>query len=124
MDRKPVIFFVGLILLALIIVVFYRVSTDPFTSQPKESTNVEQQSKNNNANVHDNNQVITLYSQKCSTCHGQVGQGLAGYPSLKNTELSAKEIRQIIVNGKGEMPAFKDLTETQLSQLIQLINQF
>jgi hypothetical protein len=59
-----------------------------------------------------------LYQDNCASCHGSEGEGVAAYPALKDNKRSKQDIRQLIVNGSGEMPAFPDLTETDLDLVI------
>jgi len=40
----------------------------------------------------------TIYKQKCSICHGAMGEGKIG-PSLQKTSLSEKQIDELITNG-------------------------
>jgi len=42
---------------------------------------------------------------KCVTCHGNSYEGQGNFPSLVGTALSEDEIKNILANGKGMMPA-------------------
>lgn len=81
-----------------------------------------------------------LYQFTCSDCHGKQGEGFKDlYPPLKNSDwLKARTPQElaclihnghqgdIIVNGKlynQPMPAFKKLTNIEVSNLISYINQ-
>ncbi|MBM7650014.1 cytochrome c550 [Bacillus ectoiniformans] len=44
------------------------------------------------------------YKESCIGCHGGNYEGGAG-PALKGTKLSKDEIKDVLVNGKGSMPA-------------------
>ncbi len=48
-----------------------------------------------------------LYSTYCASCHGANGQGGGGNPSLRDEvpETSDAELRNVILNGDGRMPA-------------------
>jgi mono/diheme cytochrome c family protein len=77
------------------------------------------------AAAHDGEQVFT---QRCSQCHAVYpGQGSFGpnlyHETRKPTDRkNASQIRTIIVEGKGKMPAFKDkLTDDQVKQLLAYI---
>lgn len=51
-----------------------------------------------------------LYAQNCVACHGNKGNlGLSGAKDLTKTTLEKSDIRTIISEGKGSMPAFKEL---------------
>ncbi|HLR81471.1 MAG TPA: cytochrome c [Bacillota bacterium] len=58
-----------------------------------------------------------LYKQNCASCHGEDLSGGAG-PDLNNAGAnnSADEIKDIIVNGQGSMPA-QDLPEEDAQTL-------
>lgn len=50
-----------------------------------------------------------IYSSKCTACHGVDGNmGIAGAKKLPESVLTQEEREQVITNGKGTMPAFKD----------------
>jgi hypothetical protein len=60
-----------------------------------------------------------LYGNYCSSCHGD--NGAAGYSGAKNIALSrldAAGIKDLIRNGKGAMPAFPVLSETDVDAII------
>ena len=63
-----------------------------------------------------------IYSVNCSTCHGLdlSGSPSSGYPSLRNihSKFSTLTLKEIIVNGKGKMPAFNHLTDFKIDSLI------
>jgi len=67
------------------------------------------------------------FQTKCATCHGPDGAGSAvgksmNVPDLRSQaaqKLSDTELAEIISNGKGGMPAFKDsLSEDQIHSLV------
>lgn len=61
----------------------------------------------------------SLYNQRlCQSCHGE--DGAAGYQKAKNLQvsvLSDAEIGNIIVNGKGLMPANEGLSDAEVGYL-------
>ncbi|MCZ8541484.1 cytochrome c550 [Psychrobacillus psychrodurans] len=46
-----------------------------------------------------------LAQGKCIGCHGNSYEGQGAFPSLVDTELSEDEIKDVLANGKGAMPA-------------------
>jgi cytochrome c553 len=63
----------------------------------------------------------SLYRDNCAKCHGAEGEGVASYPVIRNSKRTNQEIKQLIVHGSGEMPAFAKFTETELDQLVDYI---
>ncbi|WP_226034699.1 menaquinol-cytochrome c reductase cytochrome b/c subunit [Aquibacillus saliphilus] len=62
-----------------------------------------------------------VYEQSCLSCHGGELEGVAG-PSLVGIEYSADEIKEIAVEGIGDMPPGQfDGTEEELQQLADFI---
>ncbi|MCZ6900021.1 MAG: c-type cytochrome, partial [Bacteroidetes bacterium] len=64
-----------------------------------------------------------IFGQQCVRCHGVNAQNLGiNIPSLEdlNQRLSKKQVIDWIKKGKGEMPAFKQLSETE----IEIISAF
>ena len=58
------------------------------------------------------------YTQYCSRCHGDQGQGVMG-PDIRNEDMTDADITNIINQGAGRMPAFKTvLTANQISGLV------
>jgi|WetSurMetagenome_2_1015567.scaffolds.fasta_scaffold168401_1 mono/diheme cytochrome c family protein len=76
----------------------------------------------------------TLYESRCMICHGIKGDGngsAAAYLSLNPADFTNpkfwenhndKQIEDIIVNGKGQMPTF-DLTPEELKAVVAYIMQ-
>lgn len=61
-----------------------------------------------------------LYENYCQNCHGPEGDaGLSGAKNLKVTMLSAEEQADIISNGKGVMPGFKNLNPTEVQAIVK-----
>jgi len=64
----------------------------------------------------------TLYSNNCSSCHGENGKaGNFGSKDLSKTELDLAGINQIIVQGKGMMPA-SQLNPEQAQAVAEYVN--
>lgn len=61
----------------------------------------------------------TIFVQQCATCHGEDGaKGVSGAANLTQSQLNLKDRKQVIANGRGLMPAFKEtLSEQQLDEL-------
>ncbi len=66
-----------------------------------------------------------LYQLKCQGCHGSQGQGARG-PSLgKAAGRPAAQIAQVILEGRGRMPAFANqLTPAQIISVAAYVKQF
>ena len=61
-----------------------------------------------------------LYENYCQNCHGPNGDaGLSGAKNLKLTMLSAEEQANIISNGKGVMPCFKNLSSNEVQAIVK-----
>jgi mono/diheme cytochrome c family protein len=66
-----------------------------------------------------------IFSQKCLQCHTIAKDGHSFGPSLYGVKnkMGATEIRTILKNGKGKMPAFKDkLTPQQTDNLLAYLH--
>ncbi len=116
MIKRPVLLLTILIVIALIVIVTYKIQTDPFNnaSAGGQGDKLEE----------DLGPIYTVYQENCVTCHGAAGQGQSGFPSLKQTKLGVDEIKQLITIGRGDMPAFPHINEPQLSQLAEMVKQF
>jgi cytochrome c6 len=73
----------------------------------------------------------TLFSRNCATCHSQNGTPTAVGKSLNAPDLGSApvqnqtnaQLQQIISNGKGNMPAFKDkLSQTEIDSLVAYVH--
>ena len=115
--KNPVVYFVALLVIALVVIVTYQISTDPFSKTKQGSGENAQQ-------VEDLRYAMALYTENCSPCHGASGEGLGGHPRLKNIRLSADQIKNIIRNGRGNMPSFPGFTEQDLDKLANLVTHF
>ncbi len=67
----------------------------------------------------------SLYQlNNCSTCHGADLNGVGAFPSLKQISISKENVMTLFETGKGQMPAFPNLTQQQKEALIDyLFNQ-
>ncbi len=64
-----------------------------------------------------------LYAQNCQMCHGATLAGAATVPSLVGVaaKLSPADLRSTIVDGKGEMPSFHQLTSQNVDALVAFL---
>ena len=53
----------------------------------------------------------------CSMCHGPDRTGVGAFPSLLEISRSPEEVISLLGTGKGQMPAFSNLTEEQKKNL-------
>jgi mono/diheme cytochrome c family protein len=61
-----------------------------------------------------------LFAQRCSGCHGPTGQGATATALTGAAREEESELRAIITNGKGKMPAFgTQLSAEQIDLLVQ-----
>lgn len=64
----------------------------------------------------------SVYSLNCATCHGydRTGEGNSNMPSLLNVQerLTHEEIKEVITEGRGVMPAFSYLSDDETDALI------
>jgi hypothetical protein len=79
-----------------------------------------------------NERMDALYGQRCLNCHGAVGRGdgpMAAalpvrVPDFRDTvqQKSNSQIRKIIAEGRGLMPAFDPaLTPSEINDLLQMV---
>ena len=116
MIKRPMLLLTVLLVIGLIVIVIYKVQTDPFNNM-----SVDEQG---NAMVQKYGSIYSVYQHNCITCHGRDGEGQSGFPSLQRTKLTIDEIRQLISTGRGDMPAFHHITDPQLSQLAEMVKKF
>jgi quinoprotein glucose dehydrogenase len=66
-----------------------------------------------------------LYTMHCSSCHGadRSGNAKSGYPSIQNvgTKLKREQVALLINKGKAMMPAFKQLSKSQINAVVAYI---
>lgn len=64
-----------------------------------------------------------VYAQYCSSCHGaeRKGNPASGYPSLVDVrdKLERDHVLTVIAKGKGMMPGFTQLSESQKNELVR-----
>jgi len=83
----------------------------------------------------DSNAGKEVFLRKCKTCHGEDGQGNQGMAKLLNTTIaplssdevqnkSDAEIKTIITEGKGKMKPVKDLSDSDISNVIAYVRMF
>ena len=74
----------------------------------------------------------TLFNHNCATCHSQNGTPTAvgkslNAPDLGSTPVQSQtkaQLEQIISNGKGNMPAFKDkLSQAEVDSLVAYVHK-
>ena len=60
-----------------------------------------------------------LYEKNCVTCHGEKGdKGLGGASNLIQSALEEAEVKSVIMNGRGDMPGYKEaLNEQEIEAL-------
>jgi cytochrome c len=116
MIKHPTYLLLSLLICALVIIVFYKLETDPLKKIQSEKFETIQTENNTNP-------TIALYNKLCASCHGISGDGKAGNPSLGASGLNSEQIIQLIQLGKGNMPAFPNIEEPELSNLVQYIQE-
>ncbi|CDQ19512.1 menaquinol-cytochrome c reductase cytochrome b/c subunit [Halobacillus karajensis] len=63
-----------------------------------------------------------VYEANCLSCHGDALQGQGNYPSLIDAELSVDQVKEIAVNGIGEMPSgIFGGSDEELQQLAEFV---
>ncbi|MBA4536094.1 c-type cytochrome [Bacillus aquiflavi] len=98
-SKRP--FATGFMLLALASIVFLTwesVATHDWEAAAKQGEIVE------GPVVDKESEEYKLYQPSCAGCHGGDFEGVSG-PTLVGTGLSADEVKDIIINGRGDMPA-------------------
>jgi quinoprotein glucose dehydrogenase len=65
----------------------------------------------------------TLYTTNCVTCHGPNRAGVNGLPSLVGVanRLTPAQIRTAILEGKGQMPGFHQLSGTDVDAIVTFL---
>jgi len=65
-----------------------------------------------------------IYRSQCSVCHGADRSGSPpGFPSLVGIDkrLSGDQLKSVVHHGKGRMPTFPNLNDSQLDQLLTFL---
>ncbi len=65
-----------------------------------------------------------IFEQNCTKCHGKDGtKRLLGAKNLQKSVLTTTENYEIIANGKGKMPSWKEkLSTEQINQVIAYLD--
>lgn len=67
----------------------------------------------------------SVYNQDCARCHGQQGEGVAGFPPHAGNSLVTGDpapVIEIVLNGRGAMPAFGgQLSDEEVAAVISYI---
>ena len=116
MIKRPALLLTVLLIVALVVIVAYKIQTDPFNNTSSSESGSEM--------TEELGSIYTVFQHNCLTCHGRNGEGQSGFPSLQKSTLSVDEIKQLISTGRGNMPAFPHITEPQLSELAEMVKKF
>lgn len=66
---------------------------------------------------------LTIYQKQCMMCHGENGDaGLAGAANLKKCALNEVQISDILLKGRGSMPKFNYLSQSETKAVIAYIS--
>ncbi|WP_307255898.1 cytochrome c550 [Oikeobacillus pervagus] len=99
MNRNPVIPFLLIMVFGIGLVFFLSLKgLNDSEEMAKEKDGGEKQEESAEFVAED------FYKQTCLGCHGANYEGGAG-PALKGTKLSKDQIKEVLLNGKGAMPA-------------------
>jgi quinoprotein glucose dehydrogenase len=93
----------------------YKLSLeDPLAARSRGAANVDTGQQ----------QGRTNYEMRCQSCHGINGAGSGGgVPALAGgSRLEADAFRQVVVRGKGEMPAFADLDVAAINAIYAFLD--
>ncbi|MDB5046815.1 MAG: cytochrome oxidase [Deinococcus sp.] len=75
------------------------------------------------ARQNDSDPALRVYAANCASCHGAAGGGGIG-PSLRASRLTREALKLVTVNGRGAMPAFPNLSESELTGLLNLMEKW
>ena len=75
----------------------------------------------------DNNRFTAgknIFQSNCATCHGVDRKGQSPYPSLINIfkKMDRQKINHLIQNGKGQMPAFPNLSKEKINAIVNYLH--
>ena len=114
--KRPVIFFLALMVIAAAVIVFYLQFTNPQHKAADENKQAAGSGRAYNKEL-----AFELYQENCADCHGRDGRGIMSNPALTGTRFSETQIISIIQNGLGAMPAIDDLDENQMHQIAHFV---
>ena len=104
--------------LAILSVIFLLAAYGLAEMNKKRATKLEKPALPVNASQLETGQA--LYSSYCQSCHGKDGDaGLSGAKNLRLSILTTDEKKKLIRNGKGAMPAYSQLSDSELDMLVQ-----
>jgi glucose dehydrogenase len=65
----------------------------------------------------------SVYQTQCQACHGPDLRGAGAFPSIigVTSRLSESDLRSVISNGRNQMPAFHQISATDMDSLIALL---
>ena len=98
------VYFLFLLFISALVIIGYQIfsGSDIFKSEPELTGRA-------------------VYQNHCANCHGASGGGAATFPDIRETAYSEDQIRHLIQHGRGEMPAFPDIKEPDLSYLVKYV---
>lgn len=99
MNRNPVIPFILILLMGVGLVFFLSA----------HGANKEEEGKEEGAKTEQKFDAPTFAKDNCTSCHGQNLEGAMG-PKLAGSKTSADDMKKIIREGKGAMPAHDEAT--------------
>jgi mono/diheme cytochrome c family protein len=90
-------------------------------SNSSSSDKVDSQVKTTQPNAEEKGK--TIFQAKCAACHGVDGDaGIAGAANLQINRMDTASLIQVVRNGKGGMPSFKNsLSEMQLQKIVSYV---
>ena len=111
MKNKPVLFFSAIIILSSFVIVFYQLDNRPVLHVHNQGTDQNFQ------------QILNVYRDNCARCHGAFGEGFASNPELRGKKTPVENVKQIIKQGIGKMPAFPNIQEPLLTRLSEFVSK-
>lgn len=109
--KKLLFIILSVICVAVLFLIIYQVKTISGSQQTEISSNVSAE-------------ILSVYQDNCSRCHGKSGQGYAAKPVLQNNHYAAEEIKKIITFGLDEMPSFPAIKDPVLTELAEYVSSF
>ncbi|MBI1299506.1 c-type cytochrome [bacterium] len=102
----------------------------PEESEDASGAQEESSASEEESGAGDEQQLINMgeqvYAGNCATCHGDSGEGDSLYPALNNSGLLTAQdpgsAIQIVLHGRGEMPAFADsLSSEEIAAVLSYV---